>query len=428
MKLLLKHPMILTEDWSVISDGFLGIDGDSICYVGKERPQEDYDAEKDMSRRLLIPGLYNLHTHTPMSLLRGLGSDLPLDRWLNEAMFPVEARLCEADVAVGTRLSLMEMLACGTVSFTDMYDRTWTTMEEVLHCGIKANLTRPLMSMDPNEAYEDSVRAKESFQLIKDIAALKTDRIKGDFSIHAEYTNRTDIVARYAEDCRRMGGRIHIHLSETKKEQEECKLRHGKTPARWFYDLGVMELPVIAAHCIWLEEEDFPLLKEKNVSCVHNPTSNMKLGSGFMPVQRLLDEGIRVCLGTDGSASNNNQNLFEEIHLASVIHNGYTNDPTIMKPTEVLTMVTKNGAEAQGRQGCGRLAPGCKADIVAIDLDRPHLMPLHQLPALLTYAVSSSDVVMTMVDGNILYENGQFLTMDWEKTKFELDAAMKRLF
>jgi len=428
MKLLLKNASILTEDWSVIRDGFLGIDGDTICYLGKDRPDESYDSEKDMSHKLLIPGLYNLHSHTPMGLLRGLGSDLPLDRWLNEAMFPVEARLVEADVSVGTRLSLMEMVACGTVSFTDMYDRTWATMQEVLDCGIKANLTRPLMSMDPDEAYEDNFRAEESFRFARDVAALNNSRIKADFSIHAEYTNRADIVARYAEDCSRMGGRIHLHLSETKKEHEECKQRYGKTPARWFCDLGVMDLPVIAAHCIWIDDDDIALLAEKDATCVHNPTSNMKLGSGFMPVQKLLNAGIRVCLGTDGSASNNNQNMFEEMHLASVIHNGYTNDPTIMKPSQVLTMATKNGADAQGRENCGRLAVGCKADIAAIDLDRPHLLPLHDIPALLTYSVQGSDVVMTMVDGKILYENGQFLTMDWEKTKFELDAALKRLF
>ncbi|MBO4991873.1 MAG: amidohydrolase [Firmicutes bacterium] len=428
MKLLLKNASILTQDWTVIRDGFLGIDGDTICYLGQDRPQETYDAEKDMSHKLLIPGLYNLHSHSPMSLLRGLGSDLPLDRWLNEAMFPVEARLVEADVAVGTRLSLMEMVASGTVSFTDMYDRTWTTLQEVLDCGMKANLTRPLMAMDPNESYEQNFRVKESFQLVKDIAALNDSRIRCDFGIHAEYTSRTEIVARYAEDCNRLGGRVHLHLSETKKEHEECKQRHGKTPTRWFYDLGVMNLPIIAAHCVWVEDEDIVLLKERNATCVHNPTSNMKLGSGFMPVQKLLGAGVRVCLGTDGSASNNNQNMFEEMHLASVLHNGFNNDATIMKPVEVMTMATRNGAEAQGRTDCGRLAVGCKADVVAIDLDRPHLMPAHDILALLTYSVQGSDVVMTMVDGKILYENGQFLTMDMEKTKFELEAALQRLF
>lgn len=428
MKLLLSDTTILTEDWSVISGGFLGIDGDTICYIGQDRPAEDYDSEKNMSGRLLIPGLYNLHSHTPMSLLRGLGSDLPLDRWLTEAMFPVEARLVEADVAVGTRLSLMEMLASGVVSFTDMYDRTWTTMDEVLASGMKANLTRPIMAMEPGEAYEDNFRVKESFQFVSDVKALANSRIKADFGIHAEYTSNTEIIARYAEDFKSWGGRVHLHLSETRKEHQECKQRHGKTPTRWFYDLGVMDLPVIAAHCVWVEDEDLPLLKEKNVSCVHNPSSNMKLGSGFMPIKKLMDSGIRVCLGTDGSASNNNQNMFEEMHLASVLHNGYTNDPTIMKPAEVLTIATRNGAEAQGRMDCGRLAVGCKADIVAIDLDRPHLVPLHNIPALLTYSAQASDVVMTMVDGKILYENGQYMTIDWEKTKYDLQAALSRLF
>ncbi len=428
MKLLLSHASILTEDWSVISDGFLGIDGDTICYVGTERPQEAFEREKDMRGKLLIPGLYNLHSHTPMSLLRGLGSDLPLDRWLNEAMFPVEARLIPEDVAVGTRLSLMEMLASGVVSFTDMYDRTWATMQEVLDSGMKANLCRPVMAMNPAETYEDNFRVEEAFRFVKDVRALNNSRIRADFGIHAEYTSNDAVIGRFAGDMKDLGGRVHLHLSETRKEHEECKQRHGKTPARWFYDLGVMDLPVIAAHCVWVEDSDLTLLKEKDVSCVHNPTSNMKLGSGYMPVKKLMDAGIRVCIGTDGSASNNNQNLLEEMHLAAVLHNGYTNDPTIMKPFEVLTMATKNGAEAQGRTDCGRLSVGCKADLAAIDMDRPHLIPAHDIPALLTYAVQASDVVMTMVDGAILYENGLFLTIDYERAKFDLQAAIKRLF
>ncbi|MBQ1215103.1 MAG: amidohydrolase family protein, partial [Firmicutes bacterium] len=215
---------------------------------------------------------------------------------------------------------------------------------------------------------------------------------------------------------------------ETKKEHEECKQRYGKTPARFFYDLGTMDIPVIAAHCVWVEDEDLDLLKEKGVTCVHNPSSNMKLGSGFMPIQKMMDKGIRVCIGTDGCASNNNQNMFEEIHMAAVIHKGYHLDPTMLEATDLLTMATVNGAEAQGRENCGALKVGYKADIIAIDMDRPHLMPTHDIPSLLTYSAQGSDVVMTMVDGKILYENGVYMTIDFEKVKFDLDASVKRIF
>ena len=194
---------------------------------------------------------------------------------------------------------------------------------------------------------------------------------------------------------------MHIHLSETKKEHQECIDKYGKTPARWFADLGVFDIRTMAAHCVWVTEDDMRLLLEKGVGVVHNPTSNMKLGSGFAPIQKMRNMGIKVAIGTDGAASNNNLNMFEEMHLASVIHNGYTGDPTIMKPEEVLKMATVNGARLQGREDTGELRPGMCADIVAIDLNRPHLFPVLDPLALLCYSVQGSDVYMTMVDGQI---------------------------
>ena len=179
---------------------------------------------------------------------------------------------------------------------------------------------------------------------------------------------------------------------------------------------------------MWVEPEDIELLKEKGVTCVHNPSSNMKLGSGFMPIQTLLEKDINVAIGTDGAASNNNLNMFEEIHLASVLHNGYTGDPTIINPEELLTMATVNGARGQGRTDSGELALGKKADIIAVNMDAPHMMPAHDIPALLTYSAQASDVKMTMVNGKILYENGQYLTIDYEKVKYDLNKSIDRLF
>ena len=190
----------------------------------------------------------------------------------------------------------------------------------------------------------------------------------------------------------------------------------------------MLDNPTIAAHCVMVEPQDIDILQEKGVTCVHNPSSNMKLGSGFMPIQTLLDRGINVAIGTDGAASNNNQNLFEEMHIASIIHNGYTGDPTIMKPHDLLLMATKNGAAAQGRADGGELAVGKKADIIAVNLDAPHMMPAHDIPALLVYSAQASDVAMTMVNGKILYENGAFLTIDFDKVKFDLAQAVERLF
>lgn len=220
---------------------------------------------------------------------------------------------------------------------------------------------------------------------------------------------------------------MHIHLSETKKEHDECVEKYGKTPAKWFYDLGTFDCPTAAAHCVFVTEEDMALMLEKGVSPIHNPTSNMKLGSGYAPIQRMLDLGLNVTLGTDGAASNNNLNLMEELHLAAVLHNGFHRDPTILKPAQLLAMVTRNGARLQGREDTGALEPGKKADIIALDLTKPHMVPNFDPLALTVYSAQGSDVVMTMVDGRILYENGEFLTLDAEKILYEAKAAAKRL-
>lgn len=428
--LLLKNADLLVykNGWRVIKNGFVGIDGAMIRYVGAQKPDEAYDREKDLSGHLLMPGFYNMHTHTSMTLLRGLGSGLPLDRWLHEAMFPIEAKLTAEDISVGTRLAMLEMLACGVVSFTDMYDKPHITADEVLQAGMKANLNRPILVFDPDEPYESNWRVKESLEFFQAYHGKSNGRLTVDFGIHAEYTSFAKQVRRYGEDCKRLGARMHLHLSETPKEHEECKARNGKTPARWFYDLGVLDNPTIAAHCVMVEPEDIELLLEKDVTCVHNPSSNMKLGSGFMPIQVLLNRGIRVAIGTDGAASNNNLNLLEEMHIASLIHKGYAGDPTIVGPDELLLMATKNGAEAQGRLDCGELAVGKRADLIAINMDAPHLMPAHDIPALLIYAAQASDVAMTMVDGTILYENGTYLTIDYEKVKRDVQQTMNRLF
>ena len=221
---------------------------------------------------------------------------------------------------------------------------------------------------------------------------------------------------------------MHLHLSETEKEQRECLEKYGKTPAQWFRDLGTFDSPAYAAHCVAVTEGDLEILLEKGVSVVHNPTSNMKLGSGFAPVQRMLDLGVNVALGTDGAASNNNLNLMEELHLAAVIHNGYHRDPTLLKPARLLAMATRNGARLQGREDTGSLETGKKADIIALDLDRPHLYPNLDTMALAVYAAQGSDVVMTMVDGRILYENGEFLTLDKDRILHGARAAVKRLY
>nr|WP_326165295.1 amidohydrolase [uncultured Oscillibacter sp.] len=431
MKLLLRHCDILAAGetgFRSLKDAYLGIDGDTIDYIGTEEPKAAYDQTKDMSGRLLLPGLINCHGHSPMVLLRGVGSDLPLQEWLFEKMMPIEDRLTAEDIRAGNALALLEMISTGTTSYSDMYFEPQTAAENAIAAGIKANLSRPVQCFDKDERYEDNFRARQSIQLFKDFHGAAEGRVRIDFAIHAEYTCFEHIVRPYSAACKELGGRMQVHLSETKKEHDECVAKYGKTPARWFCDLGTFDSPTAAAHCVWVTEEDMALMLEKGVSPIHNPTSNMKLGSGYAPVQRMLDLGLNVALGTDGAASNNNLNLMEELHLAAVLHNGYHRDPTILKPAQLLAMATRSGAKLQGREDTGELAVGKKADIIALDLTKPHMYPDLDPMALTVYSAQGSDVAMTMVDGKILYENGEFLTLDADKILYEAKAAVKRLY
>ncbi len=416
------------EGYDVVRDGYLGIEGDTIDYISSTPPEREYDEVHDMTGKLLLPGLVNAHTHTPMTLLRGVGSDLPLQEWLFEKVFPVEDRLTPEDIRAGTELALLELLSTGTTSFSDMYMEPGVTIEAVVEAGMKANICRPVQCFDPSERPEENSRVRESIALFDEYNGCGGGRVLIDFCVHAEYTCTSDVTRYYSTLCRERNSRMHVHLSETKKEHDACVEKYGVTPARWFADLGAFDRGGFAAHCVWVTKEDMSLLSERGVSVVHCPSSNMKLGSGFAPVERMLEMGVNVALGTDGAASNNNLNMLEELHLASVMHNGRTGDPTIMRPAQTLRMATVNGARLQGRPDTGELSPGKKADIIAIDLDRPHLTPVIDPLALVCYSAQGSDVCMTMVNGRILYENGEFLTLDREKILFEARRAARRLY
>lgn len=431
MKFLFENADILVRDrdkFSVLEDGYLAVDGERISYIGSEKPQEDFDVIKDMSRRILMPGLINCHNHSPMVLLRGVGSDLPLQQWLFDTVFPIEDRLTAEEIGAGSRLALLEMIAGGTVSFSDMYFEPETTIEAVAQSGLKANITRPVQSFDPDETPDQSYRMKEALELYNKYNNSFDGRVLIDFCIHAEYTCTERIAKAFIDEVNGRKGNLHIHLSETKKEHDECIAKYGKTPTEWFNGLGGFDSSAFAAHCVWLQEKDMEIFRRKNVSVIHNPTSNMKLASGFAPVQKMLDKGINVALGTDGASSNNNLNMFEEMHMAAVVHNGYDLDATVMNADTVLTMATVNGAKVQRRADCGELKVGNKADIIAVSLDKPHMRPALDKKALLTYSAQDSDVVMTMVDGKILYENGEYKTLDKEKIYYDIEKAVNKLY
>ena len=430
--ILFKNAGILAtknNEIEFIENGYLAVDGERIDYIGKEEPKKKYDEEKDCSGLILTPGFVNCHGHSAMTLLRGVGSDLPLQDWLH-VMWPIEDRMNEEDLRCGMDLSIMEMLASGTTSFTDMYLMPWAVADTIGKSGIKANFSRVMQAfqeMDDSD-YDSYYRVKETEDLVSAFHNSYSERLKVDYAIHAEYTCKPLVVRRYSEDCLKKGLKMQIHLSETKKEHLECIEKYGKTPTEWFNDLGCFENPTLAAHCVWVEDDDIDILNEKGVTVVHNPTSNLKLGSGFAPIPEMIKKGVNVALGTDGAASNNNLNFMEEIHLASIIHNGRLGDPTVMNPNTVLRMATINGAKAQGREDTGSLEVGKKADIVAFDVNKPHLTPNLNPEALLVYSAQGSDVCMTMVDGKILYEKGEFKTIDKDRVFYEVKKSIGRLY
>lgn len=431
MKTLFENAKIINfinGNINVIRDGCLVVEGEFITYIGEKKPKGEFDSVKNMKGALLMPGLYNCHTHSPMTLLRGVGSDLPLDKWLFDKIFPIEEKLCAEDIKAASDLAIMEMAQSGTISFSDMYFEPAETAKAAVSAGIKANICRPIQSFDADEKPENSYRIKEAEELYNNFNGCADGRILIDFCIHAEYTCNERMTKYCGEMCREKNANMHIHLSETEKEQRECIEKYGVTPTEWFERLGVFENRTSAAHCVALTSGDADILKRHNVSIIHNPTSNMKLGSGFAPVEKFMNMGINVALGTDGAASNNNLNMLEEMHLASVIHKGFNKNAEIMKADRIIKMATLNGAHAQGREKCGNLLAGYKADIIALSLDGPHMRPCFDEVALIVYCASASDVCITMCDGKIIYENGEFLTIDKEKTYYNMEKAVKRLY
>ena len=414
MKILFENTDILLRKdghYCVINKGYLAIDGKYISYIGKEKPNDSFDLVKDFSNKLLMPGLINAHTHSPMVFLRGLGEGLKLDKWLNDYIFPTEAKMTPEIISAASYYAILELLASGVTSFTDMYFYPEETAEAVRRSGIKANLTKYITCFDEHQKVEDS-EIPGSIKFYEEWNDKCDGRIKIDFGIHAEYTNKKYIVREYSRMCKKRNARMHIHLSETENEVERCKEKYGLTPVKWFENLGTFDNPTSAVHVVWPEGDDLQILKNHDVTVIHNPSSNMTLGSGFAPISKMLNMGINVALGTDGAASNNNLNMFEEMHMCSMLSNGFHLDPQRLSCESVLDMATINGAKSQGRQDTGILEVGMCADIIALNMKSIHLFPTLNYPALLCKSAQAGDVYMTMVDGKILYEDGMYFTLD----------------
>ena len=409
---------LLDEHFSLQKNQYVGVKDGKIAYIGAEAPQEDFGEHYDGKHRLLLPGFYNVHSHAPMTLLRGYAENLPLQRWLNEKVFPFEDKLTDESVYYSTQLAIAEMLASGTVSFTDMYFFLDGMTRAILESGIKCNLSRGLTVFDDSD-YETLPAYRDNLRLLDEWHGMNGGRLLADLCIHGEYTSTPKVVEAVAAQAKERGARIHIHLSETQDEHEGCKQRHGMTPAAYMQARGIFDVPVTAAHCVWLEDEDFDILKNHGATVACCPASNLKLASGYANIPKMLETGINVALGTDGAASNNNLNILQDLYLFATVYKGYFRDSTLITPAEALHTATRAGALSQGREDAGLIRVGMKADLCAINTDTPQFTPMTDAACNVVYAAQGADVCLTMVDGEVLYRDGAYTTIDIERIKAE---------
>ena len=380
----------------------------------------------DLSDAIVMPGIVDAHCHAPMTLLRGVGGGLPLKRWLEEAIFPVEARMTDEDVAAGMTWGAMELLAGGVTCVADMYEHSLAGAAALAETGIKANVCRPGLAFDDGTP---EGRLEECIDFVRNFRD-SNGRLLADICIHSEYLTNEKFCRALAEANREFTRPLNVHISETKREHEECIVRHGKTPIAYLAETGLLDYGGYAAHCVWCTDDDFKIMADRNVSLVHNPSSNMKLASGFARVCRAAELGVNVALGTDGPASNDNLDMFEEMHLTSLIHKGVLLDPTVLSPWEVIEMATLNGAKALGRYDTGEIAVGKAADLCVVALDKPHLNPCVDPVNLIVHSAHASDVAMTIVDGRIVYERSpeqSWIDINHERAKFDFEMSLRRL-
>lgn len=430
--ILLYHcrALLMDEENTLLDPAYVVVEGERIAAVSSTRPQGPFAQEIDCGGNVLMPGLVNAHTHIPMTLMRGYAGGCDLHTWLNDWIFPAEAKLDDRAVRAGADLALAELIAGGVTTIADMYMHTPAIAQAVLAAGISANLSCGGVYFGAPGDFSPATcpDCDHQRQLTEEFHGAGNGQILVDASIHGEYTSNVPLWQWMADYAQRKGLGMHVHVSETQSEHEGSLTRWGLTPFRILDRYGVWDTRAIAAHCVWTTEDDWAGMAEKGVTCVHNPVSNLKLGSGVAWIPAMKAAGVPIALGTDGVSSNNNQDMFEEMKFAAVLHNGVTRDPLALLPQDVLAMATREGAKALGRQ-TGRIAPGYVADLILVDFTRPHLTPCHSVMDNLVYAAHGSDVVMNMARGKIIYKDGTFLTLDLDQILAEVrQYALPKLF
>ncbi len=401
MKTRFINARILTmKDGEKIFLGELWVEDEKIIYCGpKTHSDMDFDRVINCGQNLLMPGFKNAHTHSPMTFLRSFADDLPLQEWLEKAIFPLENKLEPGDQYHLAKVAFAEYLTSGITTCFDMYYSPLETAKAAIDTGFRAVFVGTVTK------YKESVaEMKAAYKTINQMSPL----VRYELGFHAEYTANIEILKELARASEELHAPIWSHISETKREVEECKSRHGVTPAVFIESLGLYKYGGGGFHGVHFEEEDFQVFKRNNLSIVTNPSANTKLASGIAPVKRFLDDDINIAIGTDGPASNNALDFFREMFLVTGLAKIRENDASVVDALSVLKMATVNGAKALNLKDADVLAPGKLADIIMIDLLSPNMQPINNIEKNIVYSGSKANVYMTMINGKILYENGEF--------------------
>lgn len=426
MGIILKNILALLPegDRDVIRETDIYIEGSKIASIGKKPEGFSEDKVIDGKDRFAIPGLVNCHTHSYMSFMRNVADDLSFMDWLFGTIDPIEQQMTDEDTYWGACLAIIEMMKSGTTCFNDMQMNIHQTTRAVKESGMRAVISRGLVGSGKDEAGQ--MRLRQAYE--ERDAAADCDRLTFMLGPHAPYTCDDGFMRIVSEEAKKSHMRIHVHLSESESEIEQIREKYHCTPIEMAAKNGLFDVPAVAAHCVQVTEGDMDILREKNVSVVTNPASNMKLGNGFAPVPKMLEKGINVCIGTDGAASNNSLNLFHEMSLLALIHKGVERTPQCISAAETIRIATINGAKALGlEKEIGSLEEGKKADIAILNLNTPSLTPRNNLIAGLSYSANGSEVETVIIDGKITMENRKILTMDEELVYKKINEIIVRM-
>lgn len=428
-KTILVHATVITvnENNEVIMDGAVAFEDGKITYVGPT-PEDlsGYDEVLDQKGDYVLPGLINTHGHAGMSLLRGYADDLPLQQWLEEKMWPLEAQFTADHVKWGTHLSLIEMIRTGTTTFVDMYDHMDEVAKSVDASGMRARLCRGMIGLCSEE--ERQAKLEDATRFAKDWNNQANGRITTMMAPHAPYTCSPEFIAQIIEKADELSVPLHIHMSETAFEVAQNERDYGLRPVAHLEKLGMFSRPTLLAHAVHLTDEEIDVLAKYQVKVSHNVISNLKLASGVAPVPKMLAKGVSVSLGTDSSASNNNLNLFEELRLAAILHKGVNNDPVAVPADTALRMATILGADGVFQADTlGSIEVGKQADLIVLDSHQAHFHPAHEPVSHVVYAANGRDVKDTIVAGTFLMCNRELLTIDEEKAIFEANRLFQQL-